>query len=80
VVIREYVQAAPEKPVRSFFLGFIRNLLLMILALGVIGLFVVIFYPETLEIFAGVGFLLKALGLLPVIALALLATAIPRRR
>jgi hypothetical protein len=67
-------------PLVSFLGAFIRNLLLMILVLGAVALFVVLFFPKTLEIFATTGYCLIALGLGPVIILALLFRALPRRR
>ncbi|MBN2100237.1 MAG: hypothetical protein JW753_11650 [Dehalococcoidia bacterium] len=52
----------------------------MTLVLGLMALFVIVFYPETLGLFAATGYLLIGLGFGLLIILALLITAIPRRR
>jgi hypothetical protein len=60
--------------------AYLRNLLLIALMLGVIALFVVIFYPETLEYFAALGFFISLIRWWPLIILFFLLTAIPWRR
>ncbi len=64
----------------SFLGDFLRNLVVIALILGGMALFVTIFYPETWEVFAGVGFVITLLKFWPIVILGLLISAIPRRR
>ncbi len=70
----------PGGRIGSFLGGFLRNLVLIALVLGGMALFVTIFYPETWEVFAGIGFFITLLKFWPIVILALLIMAIPLRR
>ena len=64
----------------SFWRTYIRNLVVIVLVFGVAAVCAVIFYPETLPVFAGMSQVYSGLKLWPFIILSLLIAALPRRR
>jgi hypothetical protein len=80
LVIKRQPEKQPARRSGSFLGDYLRNLLLIALILGAIALFVLVFYPKTLEVFAGIAFVYSALKLWPIIILILLLAAIPWRR
>lgn len=80
VVRQSSPQGTSERPARSFLGDYLRNLALTALVLGAMALFLLVFYPETLQVFAAVGFFFTLLKFWPFIILALLIALLPRRR
>lgn len=65
--------------IAAFLRKFVFRLLLLALVLGGIALFTLIFYPETVPLFAGAFYFLWQLKLGPILILALLLSCLPRR-
>jgi hypothetical protein len=64
----------------DFLKAYLRNLLLMALVIGGMLIFMRIFYPDALGLLPLIGQVYSGLNLWPIIILALLALALPRRR
>jgi hypothetical protein len=59
---------------------FLKNILIIIAIIIGMGIFIKIFYPETLPFFGAMGELITGMKLLPIVILFIIISALPKRR
>jgi hypothetical protein len=71
---------ASHGTIMNYLIAYLRNLLVITLVIGVMFIFVRIFYPGVLTIYSEMGNAYTILKLWPILILGLLVMALPQRR